>query len=280
MAVPALLLFVMFFIYPLTQGIGLSLTDWDGFSPSKNFIGLANFQRFFTDKRAVAAVQHSIQYGFIVPIGMNILGFIYALLLDQKLVGKNVARVVVYLPAIVSSLIIGYIWKIVLFTDGGALKDIMTFLGVGHLFRSWLSYPQEAMWVVIIINIWQHAGSVMIIYLAGMQSIPQELFESSTIDGANYWQNLFNITMPLLIPAIKINVITNLINSLAVYDSIVALTEGGPGYATESVSMLIYRLSYGSHTGYATAIALILLVIIMIPTLFVFSALNKKSVEI
>ena len=279
MALPAILLFIMFFLYPLSQGIWLSMTSWDGFSKEIEFIGLANFSRFFSDKRAIEAVSHTLHYGLIVPVGMNILGLLYALLLDQKLKGKNVARVIVYLPAIVSPLIIGYIWKLVLRTDGGALKDIMTFLGMGSLFRGWLSYPKDAMWVLIIINIWQHVGGVMIIYLAGLQSIPQELYEVSTIDGANYWQNLRNITMPLLIPAIKINVITNLIGSLAVYDSVVALTEGGPGYATESISLLIYRLSYGAHTGYATAISLILLVIIMIPTLAIFSLLTRRNVE-
>jgi raffinose/stachyose/melibiose transport system permease protein len=168
---------------------------------------------------------------------------------------------------------------LVLRRNGGAVHDIMKFAGLGNYFKVWLTDPKQAMWVIIIVNVWQHVGGAMIIYLAGMQSIPQELFEVSRLDGANYFQNLFSIILPLLIPAIKINVIMNVIGSLAMFESVMALTEGGPGYATETLSIFIYRNTFGANTGYATAVALILFVITAIPTLFLFQMLNKRNVE-
>lgn len=278
MILPAVILYSVFFLYPLTQGIGISLTDWDGVS-TPHFIGVQNFVRFFHDGRARQDVLHTLQYGLITPLLMNIVGFLYALLLDQELRGVKIVRVIVYLPAVVSSLIIGYIWQIVLRPDGGALHDIMNFLGMGGLFQNWLSMPAAAMNTIIAINVWQNVGSVMIIYLAGMQSIPSELMEVSCIDGADYWQRVRYVLLPLLIPSMKINIITNIINSLAVFDSVIALTKGGPGYHTETLSIFIYRMSFGTKTGYATAVAVILFVIIMIPAVAALRILAKKEVE-
>ncbi len=231
------------------------MTNWKGYGEAK-FVGLTNFISFFSDKRAVNDMLHTLQFGLLTPLLMNILGLAYALLLDEKLKGRGIARVIVYLPAIISPLIIGYVWLIVLRKDGGALHDIMKAMGLGAYFKQWLSSPKNAMTVVILVNVWQKVGSVMIIYLAGMQSIPQELYEVANMDGASGQQRFRYITLPLLIPSIKINVITNMISFLCAMDSIVALTDGGPGYSTETLSLFIYRMTYGSNTGYATAVAL------------------------
>lgn len=278
MALPAILLFSFFFILPLVQGIGISLTDWDGFGEAK-FIGVRNFFTFFTDSRATDALFHTLHYGLVTPVLLNVAGLLCALLLDRKLAGRNAARVLVYLPGVISSLVMGYIWRIVLMRDGGALHDIMIFMGLGEYFKVWLSIPDQAMWTIIAINVWQHMGSTMIIYLAGMQTISVELYEVSRIDGANYWQSLKNIILPLLIPAFKINIVMQLIGSLAVHDSIVALTDGGPGYQTETLSVYIYNMAFGTKTGYATAVALIMFVIIAIPTMITYRYLSSKNVE-
>ena len=125
----------------------------------------------------------------------------------------------------------------------------------------------SAMLVLVLVNVWQFAGMTMIIYLAGLQSIPAVLLEAATIDGASPWQRFTRVTIPLLMPAIRINVVTNIIGSLSVFDIIMSLTEGGPGYSTESLSIYIMRMCYGSRTGYSTAVALILFVIILVPVL-------------
>jgi raffinose/stachyose/melibiose transport system permease protein len=278
MAVPAILLFSFFFILPLLQGVGISLTDWDGFS-APSFIGIKNFIDFFSDGRAIKSLLNTLHYGFVTPILLNIAGLFLALLLDKPLRGRNAARVLIYMPGVISALAIGYIWRIVLMREGGAINEIMSFFGLGQYFKVWLSSPDQAMWVIILVNVWQHSGGAMIIYLAGLQTIPHELYEVSCLDGAGYWQNFINIVLPLLIPAIKINVIINLIGSLAVHDSVVALTEGGPGFHTETLALYIYKMAFSTKTGYATAVALIMFVVIAIPTMLTYRFLSSKNVE-
>lgn len=278
MALPAILLFCFFFILPLAQGIGISMTNWNGFS-TPGFVGFQNFIDFFMDRRALNDMKVTLMLGFITPIFMNTLGLFYALFLDQKMRGRNALRIIVYLPSVISSLVMGYIWVLFLRRDGGAFHDIMKLFGMGDYFKVWLTNSKQAIWVIIIVNVWQHVGTAMIIYLAGLQSIPQELHEVSRIDGANYFQNLRHITLPLLIPSFTINIIMNVIGSLAIFDSVVALTEGGPGYATETLSIFIYRQSFGANTGYATAVALILFAITAIPTLILYRLLHSRNVE-
>jgi raffinose/stachyose/melibiose transport system permease protein len=278
MALPAIILFSVFFIFPLIQGIGISLTDWNGFS-RPHFVGFQNFVDFFKDKHALNDMRVTLIFVLVTPLLMNITGLFHALFLDSKMAGRNILRVIVYLPSIISALVMGYIWVLVLRRSGGAVHDIMTAIGLESYFKVWLTDPKQAVWVIVIVNVWQHAGGAMIIYLAGMQSIPQELYEVSKLDGATYFQNLWFITMPLLIPAIKINVIMNVIGSLAMFESVMALTQGGPGYATETLSIFIYRNTFGANTGYATAVALILFVITAIPTLILFRMLHARNVE-
>jgi raffinose/stachyose/melibiose transport system permease protein len=279
MALPAIILFSVFFIFPLVQGIGISLTNWNGFSRPE-FVGFRNFIDFFKDRHALSDMRVTLIFGLVTPLLMNLMGLFHALFLDQKMFGRNVLRVIVYLPSVISALVMGYIWVLVLRRSGGAVHDIMDFLRLGAYFKVWLADPKQAVWVVIIINVWQHVGGTMIIYLAGIQSIPQELYEVSKLDGTNYFEDLFHITLPLLIPAIKINVIMNVIGSLAMFESVMALTEGGPGYATETLSIFIYRNTFGANTGYATAVALILFAITAVPTLILFRLLNARNVEI
>ncbi|HEY0828752.1 MAG TPA: sugar ABC transporter permease [Bacilli bacterium] len=275
MALPAILLFGLFFIYPLTRGVGISLTDWNGVTDAE-FVGLQNFFDFFKDDRA----KHDLYTTVLFALGsaplLNIFGFIYALILDRNFKGKVIVRAIVYLPAVISPLIMGYVWYFILQPQRGFLHHILENANMGFLNANWLGDPSTTIKVLILVNVWQYVGVTMIVYLAGLQSIPGELYESSKIDGAGYFSTLRFITIPMLYPAIKINVVTNIIGSLAVFDVIVALTDGGPGYSTESLSIYILRMLYGSFTGYSTAVALILFIIIIIPV-FLFLRLTKSK---
>ena len=144
---------------------------------------------------------------------------------------------------------------------------------------NWLADYKAALLVLILVNVWQYAGMTMIIYLAGLQSISLDIYEVSRIDGAGYFSRLFYITVPLLIPSIIINVVTNIIGSLSVFDVIMALTEGGPGYSTESLGIYIMRMCYGSNTGYSTAVAIILFFIILLPVAAFMGLMKSKEVE-
>jgi raffinose/stachyose/melibiose transport system permease protein len=279
MAVPALILFSVFFIYPLLNGIGLSLTDYNGIS-KPNFVGIKNFIDFFKDDRARNDVVNTVFFALACAPLLNIFGFIYALILDRNFKGKSIVRAVVYLPAVISPLIMGYIWYFILQPDKGFLFTITKALGFTISNSNWLADRYMSLWVLVLVNVWQFVGMTMIIYLAGLQSIPVEVNEASKIDGAGYFQNLWYITLPLMIHPMKINIITNIIGSLSVFEIIMALTDGGPGYSTESLSIYIMRMCYGSFTGYSTAIAVILFFIILIPVLISFKIMKSREFEV
>lgn len=276
MSLPAFLLFAIFFVYPLLKGIGMSLTDWDGMG-SANFIGLQNFAAFFSDQRAVHDIRTTLIFAVCSALGLNIVGLCYALLMNSRFRGQSIARVIIYLPAIISPLIMGYIWYFLLQPGRGYLHYAFEQIGLPDLTGSWMGSYGTIMLVLVLVNVWQYSGMTMIIYLAGLQSVPAELTEAARIDGANGWQCFWYVTVPLLRPAVRINVITNIIGSLSVFDIIMSLTGGGPGYSTESLSIYIMRMCYGSKTGYSTAVALILFFIILIPVLFSMRLTREKE---
>ncbi|WP_411676928.1 carbohydrate ABC transporter permease [Caproicibacter sp.] len=276
MAVPAFLLFAVFFLYPLSQGIWMSLTDWDGISRA-NFIGLRNFFDFFKDSRAISDIKNTLIFALGSAPLLNIVGLGYALLMNGKFKGKGIARVMIYLPAIISPLIMGYIWYMLLQPDRGFVFHALELIGKSSLLGNWLGDYTACMVVLVLVNVWQYAGMTMVIYLAGLQNIPDELYESAKIDGAGFWDSFRYVTMPMLLPSIRINVVTNIIGSLAVFDIVMALTDGGPGYATETLSIYIMRMCYGSKTGYSTAVAIIMFFIILIPVMISMRLTREKE---
>lgn len=276
LSLPALLIYGVFFVYPLIKGIGMSMTDWDGMK-TPQFIGLRNFIDFFHDERAIHDIKTTLIFAVGSAVLLNLVGLIYALLMNSEFKGKSIARVIIYLPAIISPLIMGYIWYFLLQPKRGYLFYALAQLGISDVVGNWMSSYGSALGVLIFVNVWQFAGMTMIIYLAGLQSIPSDLTEAAAIDGAGILQTFFRIKIPMLMPAIRINVITNIIGSLSVFDVIMSLTEGGPGYATESLSIYIMRMCYGSRTGYSTAVAIILFVIILIPVLISMRLTRQKT---
>ena len=266
LSLPALILFGVFFVYPLLKGIGMSMTNWDGMGEAK-FVGLKNFVDFFSDERAMHDIKTTLIFAIGSAVLLNLVGLGYAFLMNSKFRGKSIARVIIYLPAIISPLIMGYIWYFLLQPGRGFLYHAFSQLGLPDPIGNWMSSYPSALAVLVLVNVWQFAGMTMIIYLAGLQSISSDVLEAALIDGASPWQRVAHVTLPLLMPAIRINVVTNIIGSLSVFDVIMSLTEGGPGYSTESLSIYIMRMCYGSRTGYSTAVAMILFLIILIPVL-------------
>ena len=276
LSLPAAILYGVFFVYPLLCGVGMSFTDWDGMGKA-SFIGFRNFVKFFHDARAIHDIRTTVLFALGSAILLNVVGLLYALLMNTEFRGKSIARVIIYLPAIISPLIMGYIWYFLLQPGRGYLFHVFQQLGLPDLIGNWMGSYSSAIRVLILVNVWQFAGMTMIIYLAGLQSIPAELIEAARIDGATGWQLFRKVTMPLLIPDIRINVVTNIIGSLSVFDVIMSLTEGGPGYATESLSIYIMRMCYGSKTGYSTAVAMILFLFILVPVLIALKLTRQKD---
>ena len=278
MAIPAFALFSVFFLYPLIQGIGMSFTDWDGISKA-NFIGLGNFIEFFNDTRAMNNIKTTLLFALGSAPLLNIIGLIYALLMDSKFRGKGIARMIIYLPSVISPLIMGYIWYLLLQPGRGFIFHALENAGKGAWFGNWLGSYTTSMIVLILVNVWQYAGMTMVIYLAGLQAIPGELYEAAKIDGASSFKGFRFITLPLLIPSIRINVVTNIIGSLSVFDIVMSLTGGGPGYSTETLSIYIMRMCYGSKTGYSTAVAIVMFFIILVPVLLSMRLTRTKNTD-
>lgn len=278
MVLPAMILFSIFFIGPLLSVIGLSLTDYNGLT-APNFIGFKNFINFLYDLRARKDIINTVFFAMGSAPLLNIFGFIYALVLDKNFKAKSIVRAIVYLPAIISPLIMGYIWYFILQPKRGILFVIAKTLNLGIADANWLGDRYMALLVLVFVNVWQYVGITMIIYLAGLQLIPVEVVEAAKIDGASYFRTLRSIIIPLITPAIKINVVTNIIGSLSVFEIIVALTDGGPGYNTESLSIYILRMVHGSFAGYSTAVAVILFLIILPPVVIFLKWIRSKEVE-
>ncbi|GIP49276.1 putative ABC transporter permease protein AmyD [Paenibacillus sp. J53TS2] len=278
MYLPALLLFGVFILYPLIKGIQISFTNWDGYSQDYSWVGFEKYARMFHDKNIGTTMKNTLIYGVGSTLLQNLIGLAYALFLDSKIRGKGLARTIVYMPVIISPLIMGYIFYFIFQYDGGAFNDIMLLLGMEP--TDWLANGSRAVWIITFVNTYQYLGIAMIIYLGGLQSIPKEYYEAAQIDGARWWGRFANVTWPLLAPAITVNVVINLIGGLKLFDVIVALTNGGPGYASQSLSTMMYNLYFARQdAGYAAAMGNVMFLLICVLSLTVLHFLRRKEVR-
>ncbi len=277
MYVPALALFAVFVVYPFFEGIRIALTNWNGFSRHFDYIGLTNFKLLVTDSNVRTALANTLLYGFGSTFFQQIIGLAYALLLNDSFRGRTIGRTVIYLPALISGVIMGYMWYYILAYDG-ALNDVLVLFGADK--ELWLSQAGTAIALIITINTMQYVGVSMIIYLAGLQNIPSMYYEAADLDGAGATVRFFSITLPLLYPAIVTSVTINLIGGLKLFDVIRALTGGGPGYSTHSLATLIYTSYFGSQmAGYAAAIGLLLFCTILAFTIVLQRVSRNREVQ-
>lgn len=276
--VPAIILFAVFVIYPLMKGIYLSFTNWNGYSQTYKMVGLDNYVRMLSDQNVHRAFINTIVYGVGSTVLQNVLGLGLALLLNQKFRGRAFTRTLVYLPVMIAPLIMGYIMYFFFSYDNGALNDLIGLFGKAPV--DWLSNGTTGVIIMTVVNPLQFVGISMVIYLAGLQGISDMYYEAAAIDGVKPVQGFRYITLPLLTPAISSSVTINLIGGLKLFDIIMALTSGGPGYDTHSLSTLVHRTYFGSeNAGYASAIGLVSFVLIMILSNIVVKYLESKEVE-
>ena len=276
--IPAIILFMIFVIYPLVNGIYLSFTNWNGYSQTYKLVGLDNYVRMLSDQNVHRAFINTIVYGVGSTVLQNVLGLGLALLLNQKFRGRAFTRTLVYLPVMIAPLIMGYIMYFFFSFDNGALNDVIGLFGKAPV--DWLAKGTTGVIVMTIVNSLQFVGISMVIYLAGLQGISDMYYEAAAMDGVKPVQRFRYITLPLLTPAISSSVTINLIGGLKLFDIIMALTSGGPGYDTHSLSTLVHRTYFGSeNAGYASAIGLVSFVLIMVLSNIVVKYLESKEVE-
>ena len=276
--VPAVVLMILFIAYPLGNAIYLSFFKWNGYSVKKDFIGVQNYISMFNDKTFVSSLKNTLLYGFVCTFLQQVIGLAMAVFLNTKFKGRGIARTVIYMPAMVSGLVMGYIMYFFFQTKGGVMNDILSSMGLATV--DWLGNGNTAIAVIIFINTWQFVGVSMVIYLAGIQGVSQSYIEAATVDGANAWQRFRFITLPLLQPALASSVIYNLIGGLKLYDVIIALTDGGPAKKTHSLATYIANRYFDAErAGYAAAIAVFSFVMIMVISMIVNGYFRKKEVD-
>ena len=271
---PALIMLVLFSLYPLISGIGISLTSWDGFNPEKIFVGLSNYVTMLRDANFRMTLINTFIYGIGSTIIQQVLGLGLALLLNSKIKGRNLMRAIIYLPALVSAVIMGTMYYFIFQYDTGALNTILSALGLEKVV--WFQNATTALIIILVVNSVQFVGTSMIIYLAGLQGLDQSVVEAASLDGASGWKMFWNITLPGLAPSFTTSVVLNLIGGLKLFDVIKVLTGGGPCYSTNSVSSYI-SIQYfdNQNAGYAAAMGVVLFIIIAVVTTVMNKGLDK-----
>ncbi|WP_157256954.1 carbohydrate ABC transporter permease [Paenibacillus sp. Soil750] len=276
---PTVILLLAFVIYPLINGVKISLTDWDGFSQDATWIGIDNYVRMFKEADIWTVVRNTFIYGVGSTIFQNSVGLAYALLLNYKMRTAGIAKTIVYMPVIISPLIMGYVWYFFFQYNGGAINDII------HIFSpktfNLLADSKINVWIITFVNTYQYLGVAMIIYLAGLQTIPKDYYEAADIDGASAFSKFKHVTIPLLSPSMTISVVLNLIGGLKLYDVIVSLTNSGPGVASASLSTLMYKLYFTRQdAGFASALGILMFVLISVICLSVLYYLRRREQEL
>lgn len=268
-ALPALIFYVWFLVAPAVQSLVFSFTDWDGLSPTYSLVGLKNYLFMLTDPIVHTAVRNNIIWTGVTITVPVIQGLLLAVFLNGHVYGKSLIRTIFYTPAVLPLVSVGAIWGWLYNPQYGAINEVLRAIGLGGLAQPWLGQDATALAAVIVPAIWLRTGFPMLLYLAALQGIPKELYEAATVDGANRWQQFWNITMPGLVQAHLIVVALSLIDSFKVFDLIYVMTYGGPGTATQVIGTYMYANVFQYYrAGYGMALAVsitIVAIIVSIP---------------
>lgn len=264
---PAVLLYTVFFVVPTIQGVLYSVTDWDGFSPTAQFVGLDNFVTIFTgDDLFRNALGNNIKFMLVVVVFQTLLSLALAVFLVRNTKASVALRSIYFLPTILSSVSVAFIWKFVYDPNFGLINTVLGALGLERFQSAFLGNDNQAIYWVAITQVWFHVGQMMIIYIAGLQSIPTELYESARIDGASRWQQFRNVTLPMVAPATAIVMAYTTVQSFKAFDLILGLGGNPPKGSLDILSTRIYAGFANSQFGYAAAESIVFMALIAVIT--------------
>jgi raffinose/stachyose/melibiose transport system permease protein len=265
---PALIIYAVFAIYPIINALILSFYDWDGVSENRNFVGFNNYVQIFTqDPVFWTAVKNSLIWVVLSLIVPTIVGLALAVAVNQKIFARHSFRAIFYLPSIIASIAVATIWSWLYNPLLGLFNVLLKSLGLGFLIQDWLGDPDVALYSIFIAYIWQSSGANMVLFLAGLQGVPDELKEAARVDGANPWRVFWNVVLPSLRQTTIVVTVLTIINSLKVFDLIVGMTSGGPGQSTQVLALWSYTQSFGLRdfgNGMAVAIVLLALTLVIV----------------
>ncbi len=268
---PSLLAFLLFMFLPILLGAWYSLTNYTGLSKEYDFIGMANYFKLFQDRYFKVSIKNNCVYALWYSALTMVLSLGLATLLNRLVRFRKFFRIAFFLPYITSMVSVAVIWKMIYNPKGGPLNTLLMQLGVANP-PQWLASTTWALYAVILVSVWKSCGYYMLIFLAGLQNVPDSLYEAASLDGAGKGQQYLKITLPLISPTVFLNMILITISSFQVFDLISVMTEGGPGMST---NVLAYRIYYEGfkqmHMGYASAIAYFLFAVVLLITMIQFA---------
>jgi raffinose/stachyose/melibiose transport system permease protein len=260
--VPGAGIYLYIVIWPTLQGAVFAFTDWNGLTSDFEFIGFENFLRVFRDEDAITAIRNTLVLAVIVTSIQTIFGLLLALGLNTRLKSRNLLRTIFFMPVVLTPLVAGYVWSYLL-APRGAINSVLESVGLGFLAHDWLGDPATALGAICATIIWQFSGYSMVIFLAGLQNIPEELNEAALIDGAGPFRRFFSVTLPLLNGSTVIVLLLTMIGSLNQFAQVFVMTEGGPFGSTETISTLILKKGFqAGDYPYGTALGVIMALIV------------------
>lgn len=275
--IPVVILFFFFNTFPLLRGVYYSFTNFKGYG-SYDFVGLRNYIDLFGDARVGNSYLFTVKYAVVCTIIVNVISLLLALGLNSKIKGKSVLRGIYFIPNILGGLVVGYIFS---FFFTYILPYAGQVLGIEALSSSMLSSESTAWFAIVLVGAWQSIAMNTIIYISGLQTVPEDVYEAGSIDGATGWKKFKNLTFPLIIPFFSINMVLCMKNFLMVFDQIMALTKGGPSQSTESISYLIYQNGInGGQFGFQSANAVVFFVVIVTISVLQLRFTGKKEEQL
>lgn len=279
-AAGAVVLYTALFVAPSILGIGYSLTDWSSYSDEINFVGFANYLEIFSpDRDYLSYISNTLLFTLATTILKTVLALAFALLLSRGVIALNLHRAILYMPSVLSVLIVGMVFTSILNPQYGFLNEALRAVGLESLTQKWLTDPSLAMWSVVGVDVWRGMGYVMVILIVGILSISPTYYEAAQIDGASAWRQFTQITLPLLRPTLAVVIVLNVLYGLKVFEMVYVLTNGGPGRRTEVLYTAVFREFSQGRFAIGTALGTVMLAIMTILGVFMIRTLTRNEVQ-
>lgn len=277
---PALVVYLLMVIIPSLQSLQLSFTDWDGISDDYSYVGGRNYEEIVSSGRFWNAVKNTLLLGLGSAVIINVISLAVALMLDKLVHLQGFFRTAVYLPSLVSGFILATIWKYLLNFNFGSVNTVLRDVGMPDWARDWLGDSDIVVWVILFIVCFTLGGNTTLIYLANLQSVPPDLIEAARIDGANGRQVFRHVTWPMLAGAVTVNMTLAMIAGWTIFDQVLVLTAGGPGFVSETMAFFIYKVGFGEYrAGFGSAAAIVLFLVVIISTVAANAYMRKREIQ-
>ena len=275
----AIVLYSLFIIIPSFMGFYYSFTDWNRYSSEVSFIGLENFRTiFFSNVTYLRSIQNTLIFTGVTIITKTVLGLLLALLLSRGIRRlSNIHCALAYLPAVLPMIVVSIVFKSILHPSTGILNEFLRAIGLDILAQQWLTNPKVALYSIIAVDTWKGVGFIMVLLIAGLEAIPRDYYEAAQIDGANALDEMRLIILPLLLPVLTVTTVLNLIHGLKIFEIVLLLTNGGPGYATETVYTIVFKEFARGRYAVSTALSTTLFLIMAIVGFFLIRLMHKQE---